>query len=571
MDITPSESLSVYQKHMFNIPTTLQGTIDYSSSKLIKHVAKDRSNILLHKLLNVQKKWLPITSFSVTFLLFCTKLPFDIYCKDWLNMSPSELLLISAAKEVPWALKIVAGLITDIFPILNSKRYIYMALAVLMYSSAWITFSFQSEAFLKRHFYFIVFLAILQSAGLALLDVVNDSLIVATTQSSLKHKIQSKCFYFRSAGVLVGQLVPVIFMKDKTGKNGLLSPLNIFRLGSVLSFYEMFVAFKITESDVTKDVYKKNKVYKSNTNTTNTTNTISSEVNVECKEETETEANITSKDNKEEIVNNKEDSDINKEKHDYDCNDNDINNENNEFSTKTENKEPDLIRRTQPLTTQQTLNKLITVISTPRIFRLIIFIFAICAAPSASMGMFYYISTPVKQHGLGFSVKFMSFLYVAGGAAHLSGNFIYNRYLMKYSVNKVYKILLSVYLILYASQLVLVYRINRFLNLPDTMFVFSEDVFQDALSAMLSVPLQLIIARECPKGIEGTLYAAIVSIANIAGILSRVLSSLFMESFNIVRDEKTGIINFDHLGSLIIVVVLFKFIGLYMTKYLPKN
>lgn len=75
-------------------------------------------------------------------------------------------------------------------------------------------------------------------------------------------------------------------------------------------------------------------------------------------------------------------------------------------------------------------------------------------------------------------------------------------------------------LILEAFQLILVTRWNVRLGLSDELFTLGGSVMTDVVLSVLGMPVLVLAARMCPVGIEGTMFATLMSINNLASGVS---------------------------------------------------
>ena len=425
---------------------------------------------------------LPLFSFSVTFLLFTNRLALNLYCKDFLRLSPAHLQLLSALLEVPWALKVLTGVLSDSCPVFGARAG-YCVLGAFLYFCSWTVVFFLRHITSQRLLLIgtTAFFGLMQSFALTCVDVATDSLIVVLSQTEVSAAgLQHRSFFMRSAGVLVGQLATALLLGSEQGER-IFRPSDMFLFSALLSLPVFAQAVILTSS--TKD-------------------------------------------------------------------------------------------RVQTPSRTGVFGRLTTVfrfLKRPRVRSLAVFIFLFCLSPSAGYAFLYFITADPRDGGLGFSPRFLGVLALCGGLGETLGAVLFAKYLSRFPFKKLYRILLSLFLFVYSSQLVLVYRVNQKLGLSDKLFAFSEDVLGDALARLMQMPLLVIIAKECPPGNEGTVYAALISVGNVAGICSRVLSSFLMEFFNIKKDPLTHKTNFDRLGEFVILVVFIKSLGLYFVEFLPDH
>ena len=79
------------------------------------------------------------------------------------------------------------------------------------------------------------------------------------------------------------------------------------------------------------------------------------------------------------------------------------------------------------------------------------------------------------------------------------------------------------------------------------------------------MPLIVLGAAVCPKGIEGTLYAFLMSLTEIGGIIGDLLSTLLTSSLGV--DDS----NFANLWILILICNIWSLIPISLLFLVPKN
>lgn len=79
-------------------------------------------------------------------------------------------------------------------------------------------------------------------------------------------------------------------------------------------------------------------------------------------------------------------------------------------------------------------------------------------------------------------------------------------------------------------------------------------------------PLMLLAIRLCPKHVEGTMYAAMMSAHNVGGGVSMLLGGLFTDWLSITENR------FDNLWILVLLCIFTSAIPLFfVTSLLPSS
>ncbi len=185
---------------------------------------------------------------------------------------------------------------------------------------------------------------------------------------------------------------------------------------------------------------------------------------------------------------------------------------------------------------RETGRKLWSAIRMPSIYCPAIFIFLICVTPSCGGAMtFFY------QRELGFTADEFGLLDTMGFLVQIFGTYIYKKYLRKVSFIKVFGWALFISFLLENTLLLLVLHVNRDLGIPDFVFAFAERVVLTLISQFITMPMVVLGAQICPVGVEGTLYALLMSITNFGGVISSEWGSLFTNMFGVTSTDFTNL------------------------------
>ena len=181
----------------------------------------------------------------------------------------------------------------------------------------------------------------------------------------------------------------------------------------------------------------------------------------------------------------------------------------------------------------------------PRIYLPVLFIFCWQASPTPDSAMFFF-----ATNDLGFQPEFLGRVRLASNLAALVGVIVYRTWLKNVPVKKVilWASLLSVPLSL--SQLLLVTHANRALGIPDQLFSLTDSVVLTVLGQVAFMPTLVLASSLCPPGVEGTLFATLMSIYNASGTLSSELGA-GLTSILGITDTK-----FDQLPLLLLICSL---------------
>ncbi|PIA45982.1 hypothetical protein AQUCO_01600324v1 [Aquilegia coerulea] len=160
----------------------------------------------------------------------------DYYWKDVQKVQPSEAQVYSGITYIPWIVKPLWGLLTDVLPIAGYRRRPYFILAGFVGAISMLLISVHS----KLHVVFALLSLTAGSAGVAIADVTIDACVAQNSIShpSLAADMQSLCGLSSSIGALLGYSLSG-FLVHLIGSKGVFGVLTIpfglvFLIGMVL-------------------------------------------------------------------------------------------------------------------------------------------------------------------------------------------------------------------------------------------------------------------------------------------------------------------------------------------------
>lgn len=204
---------------------------------------------------------------------------------------------------------------------------------------------------------------------------------------------------------------------------------------------------------------------------------------------------------------------------------------------------------------RDTSGKLWSAIRQPMIYKPALFIFLICVTPGYGGVMtFFY------ERELGFTANEFGMLDIMGYIVSIAGTFIYKRFLRNVSFPKIFFWALLLSFVLENTLLLLVLHINRDMGIPDFVFALIERIVITLIGQFISMPMVVLGARVCPVGVEGTLYALLMSITNMGDVVSSEWGSLLTSMFGVTSS------NFKNLWKLMLLCNIFDIIPLLSIK-----
>lgn len=189
-----------------------------------------------------------------------------------------------------------------------------------------------------------------------------------------------------------------------------------------------------------------------------------------------------------------------------------------------------------------------------------LYIFAYMAGPDYDDALFFYFT-----NRLGFSPSFMGTLRFTYGIAALAGVMLYRTFLKTTGFRKTLLATILVAVPIYLSPIVLTTGLNRLVGISDKAFVLSGGFLIEATAEVQLLPLLVLTASICPPGLEGSVYAMMMSVRNTGSMVSRGVSAILTYMAGITAN------NFTHLTAYIILCGASLLIPLIFLEYVPDD
>ncbi|MBR8840221.1 MAG: folate/biopterin family MFS transporter [Stigonema ocellatum SAG 48.90 = DSM 106950] len=187
------------------------------------------------------------------------------------------------------------------------------------------------------------------------------------------------------------------------------------------------------------------------------------------------------------------------------------------------------------------------------------FLFIWQATPSADSAYFYF-----ATNELHFKPEFLGRVHLVTSVAHLLGVWIFQRFLKAVPFRVIFgwSNLLSVALGM--SMLLLVTHTNRTLGIDDHVFSLSDSLILTVMGQIAYMPVLVLAARLCPPGVEATFFALLMSVTNLAMLLSHFVGATLTYLLGVNES------NFDALWLLVVITNFSRLIPLLFLNWLPS-
>ncbi|ABA20861.1 Biopterin transport-related protein BT1 [Trichormus variabilis ATCC 29413] len=188
------------------------------------------------------------------------------------------------------------------------------------------------------------------------------------------------------------------------------------------------------------------------------------------------------------------------------------------------------------------------------------FVFIWQATPTADSAFFFF-----STNELHFEPEFLGRVRLVTSLASLIGVWIFQRFLKSVSFRLIFGWSTVISAVLGMTMLLLVTHTNRALGIDDRWFSLGDSLILTVMGQIAYMPVLVLSARLCPPGVEATLFALLMSVFNLAGMVSYEVGAIIMHWLGITET------NFDLLWLLVLITNLSTLLPLPFLNWLPAD
>lgn len=188
-----------------------------------------------------------------------------------------------------------------------------------------------------------------------------------------------------------------------------------------------------------------------------------------------------------------------------------------------------------------------------------LFLFLWQATPTADSAFFFF-----STNELGFQPEFLGRVRLVTSLASLIGIWVFQRFLKEVSFRKIFGWSTVISAALGMTSLLLVTHANRALGIGDQWFSLGDSLVLTVAGQIAFMPVLVLSARLCPPGVEATLFALLMSIVNLSGLLSHELGALLTHWLKVTETD------FTNLWLLVLITNLTTLLPLPLLGMLPS-
>ncbi|MBW4664577.1 MAG: folate/biopterin family MFS transporter [Chroococcus sp. CMT-3BRIN-NPC107] len=188
------------------------------------------------------------------------------------------------------------------------------------------------------------------------------------------------------------------------------------------------------------------------------------------------------------------------------------------------------------------------------------FVFIWQSTPTADAAFFFF-----TTNELGFPPEFLGRVRLVTSIASIVGIWIFQRYLKSVPFRVIFGWSTLLSAVLGMTMLLLVTHANRSLGIGDRWFSLGDSLVLTVMGQIAYMPVLVLAARLCPPGVEATLFALLMSVSNLASMVSYQLGAGLMHLLGITQT------NFDNLWILVLIANLSTLLPLPFLHWLPNK
>ena len=188
------------------------------------------------------------------------------------------------------------------------------------------------------------------------------------------------------------------------------------------------------------------------------------------------------------------------------------------------------------------------------------FLFIWQATPTAESAFFFF-----TTNELGFEPEFLGRVRLVTSVASLVGVFIFQQFLKNVPFRKIFAWSIVISTLLGLTNLLLVTHANRLIGIDDRLFSLGDSLILTVMGQISWLPVLVLCARLCPKGVEATLFALLMSIWNLSLFVSSQISAVLTAWLAVTE------VNFENLWLLVTITNLSTLIPLPFLSWLPTG
>jgi folate/biopterin transporter len=189
-----------------------------------------------------------------------------------------------------------------------------------------------------------------------------------------------------------------------------------------------------------------------------------------------------------------------------------------------------------------------------------LFLFIWQCTPTAESAFFYF-----STNELGFTPEFLGRVRLVTSLASLLGVWLFQRFLKTIPFRQIFIWTTLISSLLGLTALLLVTHANRSIGIDDHWFALGDSLILTVMGQLTFMPVLVLAAKLCPPGIEATLFALLMSVLNLSGLVSKEGGAILTHLLGVTDT------NFDRLWLLVLITNVGSMLPLIFINLLPNE
>jgi hypothetical protein len=203
---------------------------------------------------------------------------------------------------------------------------------------------------------------------------------------------------------------------------------------------------------------------------------------------------------------------------------------------------------------------------TPGLLWAVLFLFVWRSTPTSGGAFSYFLIDELH-----FEPEFFGRLSLLSHLSAIVGIVVFRRWLLALSIKTLLVGVVLASIVLSLPALGLVYGWYELLGLPPQAFAVADTLVSGALTEIGFLPLLVLAARLCPRGIEATVFALLASIMNIGLAVSDLGGAALVSIFDVTQATDTTPANYANLHIVLWIAILSSALPLSLLPWVPET
>ncbi len=194
------------------------------------------------------------------------------------------------------------------------------------------------------------------------------------------------------------------------------------------------------------------------------------------------------------------------------------------------------------------------------------FLFIWRATPSSGSAFNYYLIDELH-----FTPEFFGRLALVSYVTGLLGVIVFRKFLLNISLKKLFFWLMIASVVLSLPSIGLLYKWYEVIGVSPQFFAMADTLISGMLFELGFLPLLVLVARVCPKGIEATMFAVLASLMNIGLSVSDLGGAALTTTFDVHSATETIAADYHNLHWVMWIAILSSLLPLPLLPFLPET